>query len=644
MVLNRFVQCVIVAALLSGVASASAQVTTPVDTLSMEAREAIMADVVAKTDSLGQESFARWLYERGREAETQNLLVSKIYYDTYLNSLIGSTIIEYSIPTTYDRMSFWQMITANIKKVQRFAIQYVDRYPIFGQTIYNYELFSKSLQLRSSRTIEKKLANIGNPKLTAFWESIKKDRESLEMTNAFLRESQSGINEKRMSALPEDTVKVHEFDSIKAMRDRMDNVVSVAEVMVMSEIYNRDTTGVSAEAYFNWKVVQNALSRNHAIVEYMTCPDEKGDTSYYAIVLRDNMNYPSLIEIAQENQIHRYLKDTIDYRSLHDILWTPVEPLLENTTEVYVIPAGIIHRVPFAGMHDDEGYLCDRYKLHCLLSGKDVIDHNTDGARFVGKTALLVGGADYDMMPETDASGILSVGNREEGEIIHAALRSVRGQGFGYLPGSLQEVDSIADMLGGNGWEAGLLTDTNATESALRIHLETGTPEIVHISTHGFIIPVPVGENDSNRNIYRTSENPLMRCGLLFSGANVLWNKDYDPEISDDGVLTALELSRLDLSHTRLVVLSACNTALGETDPSEGVYGLQRALRLAGAGAMIVSLWEVSDRETADFMQSFYTHLIEGRTPKEAFDATQKKARLENPDSLHLWAGFVMIE
>ena len=624
----------------------TAMAATPVDTLRMKAQDAMVALVMGNTDALDQESLAQWLYVQGKQAETQNPVNAQMFYDNYLTTLISSTIIEYTIPTTYDRVSFWQRITANIKDVQRFAIKYAEQLPELRQTLYNYELFSKSLQLRSVQIIEKKLANIGSPELTDSWKTTKEHREALEITNSFIRESQPGIDAIRTSVLPADTAKVYEFERIKTIRDQLDIAVRSSETHIISEIYRRDTTGVSAEMYFDWKVVQNALNKDNAVVEYMACPDENGNTAYYAIVLTREMDYPAIVSIAAEDQLRDCLEDKINYGALYELLWRPLEPLLENSTEIYVIPAGMIHRVPFAGLYDRKGFLYDRYSIHHLLSGRDVIEHRKDDIPFKQKNALLVGGADYDILATADSTtnDTVNIHNGAELTVLHDALRASRGQGFGYLPGSLSEVNSIADMLAAKEWSVRTMTDTHATKTEFRKNIALQPTDILHISTHGFCVPTTVEDTSPDRNIYKVSDNPLLRSGLAFSGANLNWKKRDTPYVADDGILTALEVSGLNLTGTELVVLSACGTGLGYVDDGEGIYGLQRAFRLAGADNIVVSLWDIPDKQTSELMVSFYGFIADGYPIKRAFDMAIKQARGKYPDRPDFWAGFVLIE
>ena len=175
------------------------------------------------------------------------------------------------------------------------------------------------------------------------------------------------------------------------------------------------------------------------------------------------------------------------------------------------------------------------------------------------------------------------------------------------------------------------------------------SPEVIHIATHGFFL-------EDEREVKRTGfmqalsksndqvlYNPLLRSGLLMAGANRAWNnEDVIPDI-EDGVLTAEEIAHMNLSNTQLVVLSACETGLGEVKNSEGVFGLQRAFKLTGVETLIMSLWKVPDQATSLLMTSFYSNWLNGKTKHQAFRNAQKALRQTYPEPYY-WAGFVMMD
>src|SRR4029079_3217892 len=169
------------------------------------------------------------------------------------------------------------------------------------------------------------------------------------------------------------------------------------------------------------------------------------------------------------------------------------------------------------------------------------------------------------------------------------------------LPGTAAEADVLKKVIA----DASVLTATAATENAAKTVAGT---RILHIATHGFFLQDLPGE----------SEDPMLRSGLVFAGVNA-----SSPSASDDGVLTALEASNLDLRGTKLVVLSACETGLGEVRNGEGVFGLRRAFVVAGAETLLMSLWQVADEATKDLMTSYYSRLSKGEARADALRQAQ---------------------
>ena len=191
---------------------------------------------------------------------------------------------------------------------------------------------------------------------------------------------------------------------------------------------------------------------------------------------------------------------------------------------------------------------------------------------------------------------------------------------------------------------ATLFTGSQATENVIK---QLQAPKILHIATHGFFLQnVPQvaptdfgttlqGTRNAQPNI-RPAENPLLRAGLALAGANPRKSGN------EDGILTALEAAGLNLSGTKLVVLSACKTGLGDVQNGEGVYGLRRAFAIAGAESQLMSLWAVNDYRTNQLMVNYYQRLKNNVGRSDALRQTQLKM-LQKPESQHpyYWAAFI---
>ncbi len=297
---------------------------------------------------------------------------------------------------------------------------------------------------------------------------------------------------------------------------------------------------------------------------------------------------------------------------------------------VYFSPDGVFHSINMKTLYNPEtgNYLGDEIDLELVTSGKDVLQEKV--APLPQKLGLLIGNPDFGR-EANDTS-------RERNTDFAELLASVeRGSGLSPLPGTEKEVQQIQALLKANQWRVTTLLNADATEEALKNMLK---PNVLHIATHGFFQEDVKGEIKYNNN-------PLYRSGLLLSGAAKTLESKVDlrgnAQIGNEaGILTAFEALNLNIDNTDLVVLSACETGLGEIRNGEGVYGLQRAFKLAGARTILMSLWKVNDQTTQELMVSFYENWFGGMSKREAFDTaqTQLRAKYEHP---YYWGAFVLI-
>lgn len=303
-------------------------------------------------------------------------------------------------------------------------------------------------------------------------------------------------------------------------------------------------------------------------------------------------------------------------RELDQRLMQPVRPLLGDARHLFVSPEGALHLVPLAALRDEQGrWLLERYTLTHLSTGRDLLREPAPPPR---EPATLIANPDFAGSGAQVAQG---APNTPAVAAAAAPQRSIdfRRTEFEPLPGTAEEAAAIAKRLPG----ARVYTRAQATEQALK---RVKGPRILHIASHAFFL----------EQSEVALENPLLRSGLVLAGANGLASG------SEDGILTALEAASLDLAGTSLVVLSACETGLGDVQTGEGVYGLRRAFVIAGAATQVMSLWKVADDETRDLMIAFYDRLAQGRGRSEALREAQasmlRSSRTSHP---FFWAGFI---
>ena len=323
-------------------------------------------------------------------------------------------------------------------------------------------------------------------------------------------------------------------------------------------------------------------------------------------------------------------------RALDAQIMQPVRQLLGEKRLVLLSPDGVLHLVPFAALVDEqERYLAEQYRFIYLTTGRDLLRLQVKAQQAQGP--VVVANPDFGTPAVTE-------GNRRLPPVGAKDAVNVAQLAFSPLSGTAEEARMLKTILP----SATVLMQSSATKSAIK---DRAAPSILHIATHGFFLEdvvmpsVPM----TSRGLLISDvlpedfvapgvrvENPLLRSGLALAGANTHSSGE------DDGILTALEASGLNLWGTKLVVLSACDTGVGEVKNGEGVYGLRRALVLAGAETQMMSLWPVSDEGTRDLMIAYYKALQAGQGRGEALHQVQLQM-LARPDRRHpfYWASFI---
>jgi CHAT domain-containing protein len=425
----------------------------------------------------------------------------------------------------------------------------------------------------------------------------------------------------------------------------------------------------------SWQEVQAALKPNEAaleLVHYRFYHKKQTDTMLYAaLVLLPGSDSPQFIPLFEEGEITPLFKNkgarksdyvnnlyelntlTAGQKNLYNAIWKPLESILAGSKTVYFSPSGLLHKVNFNAIKNDKGQaLSDRFQLVQLGSTRQLVVP-TDMPHGFNLTAQLYGGIQYDATPTVtpntkvaDMTALRSSSSFNWGVENDSILR---GDNWVYLNSTAVEISNAAKTMKANGITPTLLKGAEATEESFKLIGTNGpSPRILHVATHGFFFPDPQtteGFKTLSSLGFKISENPMIRSGLVLAGGNHAWKtgKALRPDL-EDGILTAYEISQMNLANTELVVLSACETGLGDLVGNEGVYGLQRAFKIAGAQHIIMSLWQVPDVQTQELMTAFYTNWLSQKMPiPEAFGAAQKAMRdkYEHP---FFWAGFVLVE
>lgn len=414
-----------------------------------------------------------------------------------------------------------------------------------------------------------------------------------------------------------------------------------------------------------WKDIQNKLAPGEASIEFISFQPynatQRTDTVLYAaLVLRKDSPLPVMVRLFTEKQLrdlvnaagnnagNNAVKDvhasrggtlgggTDFYSSLYDLVWRPLESTLAGIKTIYYAPSRVLYRIAFAALPISKTQvLSDKYRLVQLTSTAAVADL-VPAYITAADNLQLYGGIKYD----ADSTKLTQ----------SAQSDASRSGSFHYLPGTRSEMDSIRTLAITHQIPVIALSGTEATEASFKALDGKASPSVIHIATHGFFFPdlKDTQRQDTQRNekgngiLFRQSDNPLFRSGLLFAGSNRAWQGET-PEGPEDGILTAYEVSNMYLPHTKLVTLSACQTALGDVQGSEGVYGLQRAFKMTGVQNLVMSLWAVPDAETVEFMQQFYEQLFAGGSVSDAFYQAQTTMKDKYRNDLYKWAAWVLV-
>ena len=466
-------------------------------------------------------------------------------------------------------------------------------------TAYNGQLFSKGLLLHAEHEFQKFIEQSGDTALVKRYYEHKEKRKRLD--SFYLNHRSLSLDENNSE-----------------LRYREEEY----SLMESSQALGDYTKKLSIK----WEEVQAKLKDNDVAIEFANFADTTKQTIYIALIVKKGMTSPELVKLDYSET------DTVDYttHSLYNKIWQPLEKYLQGVQNVYFSPTGKFHTIGIEYLPDDNGEIfAKKYSAYRLSSTREIaLQHVAN----LNKKASVYGGIVYNF-DESDWQNVSEDAERA---------------GITFLKGAKKESEEITQILSDGSFDVQFGTDKEATEESFKKLSGSGI-KILHIATHGFYEPedkeksfadmISVGDKNSKEDF------SLSRSGLFLAGANTALDPEqrkYIPDGVDDGILTAKEISRMDFKGLDLVVLSACQTGLGEVT-GEGVFGLQRGFKKAGAQTIVMSLWNVNDKPTKELMTEFYRNLVAGKTKREAFISAQDKIRLKYIDP-KMWAGFIMVD
>ncbi|MBE7169076.1 MAG: CHAT domain-containing protein [Williamsia sp.] len=462
--------------------------------------------------------------------------------------------------------------------------------------------------------------------------------------------------------------RISRFDSLQEATNRLEQQLSTRTVafrnqqqhqaVTAQDIARRLQKGEVAIEFISFKLYRNKWTDSILYAALVVLPQ---DTNARFVPLCEERTLERLLaalattgEISSRQGQHAGAANSSAYAasplrdSLYQLLWQPLEQYLANTHTIYFAPAGLLNRIAFQALEPAaDHFLLEKYQLNQVLSTRALVLSGEQEEPL--HTASLWGNISYNTSRSTagrqQQNRGVSSGDTSAFSFNLYPLDSsrLRGGGWDSLPFSKEEIDSVQKVLVDAGVAVTISSGTGATEEAFKA-LDGTSPQILHLATHGFFLPPAQNKwngYETAGGAFGIQQNPLFRSGLVLAGGNRAWTGER-ALAGEDGILTAYETAQLDLSNTRLAILSACGTALGDIQKNEGIIGLQRALKMAGVKQMIVSLWDVPDKGTSELMALFYHHWLGGSSARTALRLAQLAMKEKYP--AYFWAAFVLVE
>ena len=551
--------------------------------------------------------------------------ISKKYFTHSLNYL-----------TEKQRKLYWETEQSRFNNIYPiYVYKYHFSKPSISTFAYDNELFRKGLLLSSSNIIRQSILESNDSILIEQWNEL-----------VGIKQVIMNLEEKD----PTSTNLVH----YKNQADSLEKIITKSSAIFRETKQQQSIT---------WDSIQQYLSPDEVAIEYFIAPLNEDSTMYCALLLRHDSQYPELIPLCEEKEIVNCLSQnrtndiyTFDTNSktIFNLIWDKIASKIHEGETIYFSPAGLLHQIAIENIPYDQTHtMSDVYTMVRLSSTREIAKKDKS---IKHHTATIYGGIFYDV----DKTSLLAESRNYDTEdmFTYRSISSTlpnRGSVL-YLPGTKKEAESIYSLLNSNNITSTLYTASKANEESFK-SLSGKHRNILHIGTHGFYWEDSTARKQDyfsqriqlqmlgDNQLQKPSIDPLTRCGLLFAGSNIALSGHSNdlPEGVQDGILTAKEISLMDLRDADLVVLSACETAKGDIT-SEGIFGLQRAFKMAGVQTIIMSLWKVNDQATQMLMTEFYTNWIsKNQSKREAFKNAQNtvRAKFEEPE---YWAGFILLD
>ena len=529
--------------------------------------------------------------------------LSKAY--TYFNEAMTKSldfINQYFPPMSEaEKSKYWDVLQPRFQRFYSYAIETSTTKPDILNDVYDYQIATKALLLNSTNKIKKAILSSGDQSLIKDYLDWIGQKETLS----------------RYYALSKDELKQQKID-IQSLEKQAN-----ATERSLSQRSTDFSKGYSNEK-ISYKQVAALLTDTEAVIEIIRVrgfdKDFTEDSRYVVMVLTKDSDLPKMVVLDNGNQVEtryaKYYKNAILQRLpdqySYEQYWAKIDPIVAGKKTLYFSPDGVYNQINVNTLKKADGdYVLNRFDVVIIGNSKDLLALKNKKA-IAKKDAFLLGFPDY-------------------------------GGAAPALPGTKIEIDVVSKILKASGYIVTQREQKVATEANIK---GVKGPSLMHIATHGYFLPdASIGAGSAmGVDAENAKNNPLLRSGLILAGAPDPTKEEQEPDLqsNDNGILTAYEAMNLNLEGTDLIVLSACETGLGDVKAGEGVYGLQRAFLVAGANALVMSLWKVDDAATQMLMTNFYTNWTKGGNKLKAFKQAQLQLMTKYKEPYY-WGAFVMM-
>lgn len=539
----------------------------------------------------------------GLQKEMGNFDEAEKNYRTACNLYLHKINTYFPFLSDKERAKFYVDIKERFDLFNNYVISRYDENPSLIADMYNYRIATKAILLNSQRTLREKIAKTQDNSIMNLYHSWKNYCVEL-------------------SRLYSQTLKETQFSGQNI--DSLENEVNSIEKKLSSKFsfIERERDKKAAK----WEDIRKSLSDDDAAIEiirFNVFNRSWTDTIIYAflIIKKETVDFPEIVILkngkALENRYYKNYSKSMMFRLpdniSYSVFWEKIENKIKGKKNIFISTDGIYNKINIASLlRPDNSYVIDDFNIKIVSNTNELIFREKK-FKLSSNYALLFGNPNFK-----------------------------NNQFFSPLPGTKEELSKISHTLQQNKWNIQLYENDKATELNLKNSVKKG---LIHIATHGFFFETT--EIINSQNIFgldfkKLPDNPLLTSGLIFSNPSIENTKSLTGENDDDGIFTAFEVLAIDFDKVDLLVLSACETGLGQIKNGEGVYGLQRSFMIAGVKNLIMSLWKINDNTTQFLMSEFYKNLTDGLNLENSF----RKAILTTKDKYnhpYYWGSFIFV-